>query len=189
MGIMSVKFEEVTSNLLKINQVSPDQMKAWNYFTSLYGQEGALSPRHKELTAVSLSVYARCEWCIATHVKSALQLGATNQEIIEATWIAVLMGGGPSLMYAQRVLQALEEFQDVSDEERIIRAQAQLAIDSEYKKLYWQLLDYVKYLCNEADSTVHEVGAKWKLAHNIAENDSKVLARLVSKECERRGWA
>ena len=118
----------------------------------------------------------------------ALQLGATNQEIVEAAWMAVLMGGGPSLMFAQRAIQALEEFQDVGDEEQIKRVQAQLAIDSEYKKLYWQLLDYVKYICNEVEKICHESGARVKLAHNIAENDGRVLARLVSKECERRNW-
>ena len=188
MGVMSARFEEVATNLLKISRISPDEMEAWDHFSSLNSVEGALSPRQKELTAIALSICARCEWCIATHVKMALQLGATNQEIVEAAWMAVLMGGGPSLMFAQRAIQALEEFQDVGDEEQIKRVQAQLAIDSEYKKLYWQLLDYVKYICNEVEKICHESGARVKLAHNIAENDGRVLARLVSKECERRNW-
>ena len=187
--IMSVRFEEVTSNLLKLRQLSPDQMGAWDNFTSLYKTNEVLSERHKELTAVALSVSARCEWGIASHIKSAIQLGATNQEIIEAAWIAVLMGGGPTLMYAQRVLQALDEFQDISDEELVIRAQAQLSILDEYKKLYWHLIDYVRQTCNEVENLVNSSDARWKLAHNIAENDSKILTRLVKKEIERRGWA
>ena len=188
MGIMSVRFEEVASTLLKISKLSPEQMEAWDHFSSLNNVEGALSPRHKELTAIALSICARCEWCLATHVKRALELGATNQEIIEASWMAVMMGGGPSLMYAQRVIQALEEFQEISDEEQIKRAQAQLAMDSEYKKLYWQLLDYVRYICNEVENICHDSNARVKLATNIAENDGRVLTRLVSKECERRNW-
>jgi len=188
-GIMSVRFEEVSSNLLKLRQLSPDQMGAWDDFTSLYKKDAVLSERHKELTAVALSVGAKCEWGIATHIKRAIQLGATNQEIIEASWVAVLMGGGPTLMFAQRVLQALEELQDISDEELVIRSQAQLSILDEYKKLYWHLIDYVRHTCNEVESLVHHSDARWKLAHNIAENDSKILTRLVTKEIERRGWA
>jgi len=188
-GTMSVKFEEISSNLQKLRQLSPDQMGAWDNFTSLYQKDEVLSERHKELTAIALSVNSRCEWGIATHIKRAIQLGTTNQEIIEAAWIAVLMGGGPTLMYAQRVLQALEEFQDISDEELVIRSQAQLSILDEYKKLYWHLIDYVRHTCNEVENLVNNSEARWKLAHNIAENDSKILTRLVTKEIERRGWA
>ena len=188
-GTMAVRFEEISSNLLKLRQLSPDQMGAWDNFTSLYQKDEVLSERHKELTAVALSVSVRCEWGIATHIKRAIQLGTTNQEIIEAAWVAVLMGGGPTLMYAQRVLQALDEFQDISDEELVIRSQAQLSILDEYKKLYWHLIDYVRHTCNEVENLVNNSEARWKLAHNIAENDSKILTRLVTKEIERRGWA
>jgi AhpD family alkylhydroperoxidase len=186
---MSVRFEESYSNLQKLRQLSPDHMKAWDNFTSLYQKDAVLSERHKELTAIALSVSSKCEWGIATHTKRAIQLGATNQEIIEAAWIAVLMGGGPTLMYAQRVLQALDEFQDISDEELVIRAQAQLSILDDYKKLYWHLIDYVRQICNEVENLVKNSDARWKLAHNIAENDSKILTRLVTKEIEKRGWA
>jgi AhpD family alkylhydroperoxidase len=189
MGTMSVRFEEVTSTLLKLRQLSPDKMGAWDTFTSLYEKDEVLSERHKELTAIALSVCVRCEWGIATHIKRAIHLGATNQEIIEASWIAVLMGGGPTLMYAQRVLEALDEFQDISDEELVIRSQAQLSILDEYKKLYWHLIDYVRHTCNEVETLVSKNDARWKLAHNIAENDGKILTRLVTKEIERRGWA
>jgi phage/plasmid-associated DNA primase len=93
------------------------------------------------------------------------------------------------LMYAQRVLEALDEFQDISDEELVIRSQAQLSILDEYKKLYWHLIDYVRHTCNEVETLVSKNDARWKLAHNIAENDGKILTRLVTKEIERRGWA
>ena len=188
-GVMSDRFEEGTLNLQKLRQLSPDNMKAWDNFTSLYQKNAVLSERHKELTAIALSVSSKCEWGIATHTKRAIQLGATNQEIIEAAWIAVLMGGGPTLMYAQLVLQALEEFQEIIDEELVIHAQAQLSILDDYKKLYWHLIDYVRQTCNEVETLVQNGDARWKLAHNIAENDSKILTRLVTKEIEKRGWA
>ena len=65
--------------------------------------------KSKELIAIACAVLAHCEWCIAFHVKGALDAGATKEEILESTWVGVLMGGGPSLMYAQGVLKALED--------------------------------------------------------------------------------
>jgi AhpD family alkylhydroperoxidase len=163
-------------------------MEAWNRFISLNEREGAISPRRKELIAVALSVYSKCDMSIARYVKKALRLGARRDEIIEAAWIAVLMGGDPVLMHLQHVLKALEEFSEVEEEELIQLAQAQLAIDSEYKKLYYRLLDYVKCICNQTETVCRGGAARRRLAINIAEADGSVLRRIVAQECERRGW-
>ena len=72
--------------------------------------DGALSKKQKELIAVALGVASRCDKCIAHHVRGALDNGATRAEIVEAAGVAVYMGGGPSLMYAESVLQALDAF-------------------------------------------------------------------------------
>ncbi|MFB6214932.1 MAG: carboxymuconolactone decarboxylase family protein [Candidatus Bipolaricaulia bacterium] len=39
------------------------------------------------------------------HVKNALDASATEEEIIEAAWVAVLMGGEPALMHAGMTLE------------------------------------------------------------------------------------
>jgi AhpD family alkylhydroperoxidase len=188
MGMMEARVEEFSINLEKIESLSPDQLGAWKSFLTSAGMEGALSPRRKELIAVALSVGSRCDWCIARHVKSALELGARKQEIIEAGWLAVLMGGDPAMMYMQRIYQALDEFQEIGDEEEVLRAQTQLAVDSEYKKLYEHLLDYVKCICNEAEVMCEGNADRKRLALNIAETDGNVLNLLVQKECQKRGW-
>ena len=188
MGEIEHWLSEVSTNYEKISRLSPNQMEAWNSFISLAEREGAISPRRKELITVALSVYAKCDMSIARHVKKALRLGARRDEIIEAAWIAVLMGGDPVLMHVQRVLKALEEFSEVEEEELIRLAQAQLAIDSEYKKLYYRLLDYVKCICNQTETICRGGAARRRLAINIAKADGSVLRRIVAQECERRGW-
>jgi len=50
------------------------------------------------------------QWCIAFHVKGALDAGASREEIIEACYVAVLMGGGPSMMQMGRVMKALDDY-------------------------------------------------------------------------------
>ena len=54
-------------------------------------------------------VAARCDGCIAAHVNAALKAGASREEIGETLIVAVSMGGGPSLVYATRALEAVEE--------------------------------------------------------------------------------
>ena len=101
--------QEIMSNLGKFSKETPDQMKGFHNFMEFVEKEGALNKKSKELIAIACAVLAHCEWCIAFHVKGALDAGATKEEILESTWVGVLMGGGPSLMYAQGVLKALED--------------------------------------------------------------------------------
>jgi AhpD family alkylhydroperoxidase len=76
--------------------------------------DGALSVKIKELVALAVAVSARCQGCIAFHTHDALKAGASRPEVLEALGVAVLMGGGPSVMYACEALEALEQFQAAS---------------------------------------------------------------------------
>lgn len=71
---------------------------------------GALTTKEKELISIALGIAAHCAYCIALHVKNAIEAGATRQEIMEASFVAGLMGGGPSIAYIRLVLDALEQF-------------------------------------------------------------------------------
>lgn len=52
----------------------------------------------------------RCDGCIAFHVHDAVKAGASRKEIVETIGVAVLMGGGPSVMYGCEALAALDQF-------------------------------------------------------------------------------
>ncbi len=71
---------------------------------------GALDVRTKELMALAISVATCCQGCIAYHVHGALQAGATRDEVLETLGVAVLMGGGPAMIYACEAFEALEQF-------------------------------------------------------------------------------
>ncbi|WFO76386.1 carboxymuconolactone decarboxylase family protein [Desulfurococcaceae archaeon MEX13E-LK6-19] len=89
---------------------SPEQVRKFMEFMEVVEKKGALDTKTKELIAVAVAVAAQCQWCIAFHVNEALKAGATPEEIREAGWVAVLMGGGPQLAYMQLLEKALEEF-------------------------------------------------------------------------------
>jgi AhpD family alkylhydroperoxidase len=73
-------------------------------------EEGALSAKVKELMALAISIVVRCEGCIAYHVHDAVAAGATRQELLETIGVAVMMGGGPALIYAAHAQDAIEQF-------------------------------------------------------------------------------
>nr|MDO8118734.1 carboxymuconolactone decarboxylase family protein [Candidatus Sigynarchaeota archaeon] len=110
MGIMRDRLTEIKRVLQGVGKVAPDFTDAFMKFKENTEKDGALPKKVKKLIVVSLSVAQRCEWCIALNVKDALEAGATPQEIMEACFVAALMGGAPSLMFSQNVMKAIEEF-------------------------------------------------------------------------------
>ena len=110
MGHYHNLMEEQMKNMKGIGEKMPE---AWGHFKEFLGaveKEGALSSKVKELIALSLAVKGQCHWCIAIHVKKCLGYGASKEEVMESAMVAVLMGGGPALMYVKEVQDALEEF-------------------------------------------------------------------------------
>jgi AhpD family alkylhydroperoxidase len=104
------RLDEIHELITKLETTMPEQIDAFNKFMFATEKSTALDAKHKELINVALSISAQCEWCIALHVKGAISAGATKQEILEAAMEAVLMHGGPALMYMIPVENAIEEF-------------------------------------------------------------------------------
>ena len=110
MGEMEKFHKEFETLLLNLGKEFPKFTEAFMEFFKAAEEKGALDQKTKELISVALAVKSQCPFCIAFHVKNALKLGATEREILESTFLAVLMGGGPSLAYTYYVFKALEEF-------------------------------------------------------------------------------
>ena len=87
---------------------APDISKAFGPFFQTLMKDGALNVKQKELIALGIGVALRCEPCIYLHVEKSLQAGATPEEIMDATGVAVMMGGGPVSTYASVVAAALD---------------------------------------------------------------------------------
>ena len=89
----------------------PDPVNDLFGFIETAQKESALTVREKELIAIGISLYHRCEECIVVHVRNALQAGCTREEILEAAAMAMVFGGGPSLgASATLLIEALDEF-------------------------------------------------------------------------------
>ena len=110
--MMKEKLQEVSELVKKLQESAPDETKNFFNFLKSVEKDGAVSAKNKELINIALAVAAQCEWCIAFHTRNALKLGATKEEIIESAMQAVLMHGGPALMYMTPLFKAIEEFSD-----------------------------------------------------------------------------
>ncbi len=93
----------------KLSKESPEIAKGFSTLHKAAGQDGALSKKHKELMALAIGITSRCEGCIACHVQDAIKAGATHEEIVETIGVAVLMGGGPSIVYGDKAYKAMQE--------------------------------------------------------------------------------
>ena len=78
----------------------PNTMKCFSSLHHSAGTgNGTMDGKVKELIALGIAIAIRCEGCIAFHTHDALKAGASEQEIMETIGVAILMGGGPSVMY------------------------------------------------------------------------------------------
>ncbi|MBN1120609.1 MAG: carboxymuconolactone decarboxylase family protein [Anaerolineae bacterium] len=103
-------YKTVTKMMGELGQDIPDVMGAFQQLHHAGSDEGALSSKVKELIALSIAITVRCNGCIAFHVHDALKAGASREEITEAIGVAIVMGGGPSVVYGTEALEALKQF-------------------------------------------------------------------------------
>jgi AhpD family alkylhydroperoxidase len=91
----------------------PDSINALLGFVNAAQKEGVLTVREKELIAIGISIYNRCEDCIVVHAQKALQAGCSRAEILEAAAMGIVFGGGPSLgATASLLVAALDQFEN-----------------------------------------------------------------------------
>ncbi|PKO39977.1 MAG: alkylhydroperoxidase [Betaproteobacteria bacterium HGW-Betaproteobacteria-3] len=97
---------DINENIVPFRKAQPDAMAAFGQLAKAAMAEGAVSARHKELTALAIGVTQNCSGCIGFHVKALVRLGATRAELEEILAVCVYMGGGPALMYTAEALAA-----------------------------------------------------------------------------------
>ncbi len=70
---------------------------------------GALDGKTKELLGLASSAVLRCDDCILYHIIRCVEEGATDDEIVEALSIALLVGGSIVIPHLRRAIDRLDE--------------------------------------------------------------------------------
>ena len=72
----------------KRRQLSPNTEAAFQSFSQTVFADGALPAKVKQIIAVAVAHVTQCPYCIKGHTKAALRHGASQEELMEAIWVA-----------------------------------------------------------------------------------------------------
>ncbi len=89
--------------------LAPKNIEAWRNFSKTVFQAGALDEKTKQLIAVAVAHVTQCPYCIRSHTPQALRKGATQEEIMEAIWIAAEMRAGAAYAHANIAMDEMEK--------------------------------------------------------------------------------
>ena len=100
---------ETKQNFAKFHKETPATFEGFGVMGKDAKKEGHLSEKTKEFIALGISIAVRCESCIGLHVEHLVRLGTTKEELVEALSMSSYMGGGPSITYSAKALDAFEQ--------------------------------------------------------------------------------
>jgi len=83
---------------------APETQAAFDTFSRKVFAEGALSAKMKQIVAVAVAHVTQCPYCITGHTKAARRAGATQEELMEAIWVAAEMQAGAAYAHSTLAL-------------------------------------------------------------------------------------
>jgi AhpD family alkylhydroperoxidase len=103
-------FPDVSKDLAqKRRELAPEIYGAFRVFGQRVFADGALPSKSKQLIAVAVAHATQCPYCIRGHTELALKAGATEQEIMEAIWVAAEMRAGAAYAHAVIAIDAMNQ--------------------------------------------------------------------------------
>jgi AhpD family alkylhydroperoxidase len=87
--------------------LAPDTHAAFEEFSRQVFADAALPGVTKQLIAVAVAHVTQCPYCIRGHTKLAHRAGATDEQVMEAIWVAAEMRAGAAFAHAALALDAL----------------------------------------------------------------------------------
>jgi len=87
----------------------PDYSAARGPVSALSVGEGkALSIKHREMVIIGILAFRGRDEGVVTHMRRAVEHGATKRELLEAVYAAAVPGGGPTLSSGVQAIMQLE---------------------------------------------------------------------------------
>lgn len=91
----------------KRRELAAQTLDAFKAFSAQVFAEGALTVKAKQLIAVAVAHVTQCPYCIRGHTEAALRHGASEQEIMEAIWVATEMRAGGACTHAALAIDTM----------------------------------------------------------------------------------
>jgi AhpD family alkylhydroperoxidase len=93
----------------KRRELAPDAEAAFQAFGKAVFADGALPAKTKQIIAVAVAHVTQCPYCIKGHTRAALRHGASQQELMEAIWVAAEMRAGGAFAHAALAIAEMEK--------------------------------------------------------------------------------
>ena len=94
-----------TAISVRRKHLAPGIHEAFEAFSREVFAAGALDVATKQLIAVAVAHVTQCPYCIKSHTKAALRAGATEEQLMEAIWMAAEMRAGGAYAHSTLALE------------------------------------------------------------------------------------
>jgi AhpD family alkylhydroperoxidase len=108
LGSMSEKLGFTPHILEILGELDSESLKRYNRCNKKLLSDGALPAKTKILVALAVVASKQCERCTVVQMKSALNNGATKEEILELMDVIFITSGAPAVAACRDALKLLK---------------------------------------------------------------------------------
>ena len=101
--------DKTRKDFVSLSKEIPDTFKGFSIMGMEAKKSGLIDEKTKEFVALGIAISTRCESCIGLHVESLIRLKTTRDELIEVLAMCSYMGGGPSITFSTKALEAFDQ--------------------------------------------------------------------------------
>ena len=80
-------------------------------------EPGALDEKTKELLGLATSMVLKCGDCVTYHIVRCIQLGVTDEELLEALNVALVVGGSITIPHIRRAVETMDKCRELQNED------------------------------------------------------------------------
>ena len=102
-------------NQLVMDHANLHVKRFYNLDSQVYS-EGALPPKTKELLGLIASYVLRCDDCVTYHLIRCFEEGVTDEELVEALAVGLVVGGSITIPHQRRAMEKWEELKQRGEE-------------------------------------------------------------------------
>jgi AhpD family alkylhydroperoxidase len=106
-----------TKWLQRVAELQPEMFQKFVELEEAVYGSGKLPAKTKELIAVAVTHVTQCDACMEYHTHKAKQAGATDEEIVEALFVAMELRAGAALGHHAASARAMESHRRQEEKE------------------------------------------------------------------------
>jgi AhpD family alkylhydroperoxidase len=91
--------------LPRFGKLAPEATSTFWAYDKAALADGVIPKKYKELMAIAVALTTQCVYCIERHRQSAINAGATEEELVEAVHVAAALRAGGAVTHGTHLLQ------------------------------------------------------------------------------------